>query len=148
MTITYHHKSLTFHQDELLMGINLTYSSLHALTVNSQLPVFTAWFLALESISIKQLVSGFTDLNIFAECLCQCFCFVPCLEHILPCPFICIIRVTFLIMMLHQLIFMLTCVTAMYVHCNCFSFCTAKKSLIQTEFENLIILSENNLPIE
>lgn len=38
----------------------LTYSSLYGLTLNSQLPVFLAWFLAAESISIKQLVSGFT----------------------------------------------------------------------------------------
>ncbi len=38
----------------------LTYSSLHALTVNSQLPVFPAWFLAAESISIRQLIAGFT----------------------------------------------------------------------------------------
>ena len=38
----------------------LTYSSLHGLALNSQLPVFLAGFLAAESISIKQLVSGFT----------------------------------------------------------------------------------------
>lgn len=51
----------------------LTYSSFHALIVNSQLPVSPAVFLAAESISIKKLVSGFTASNIFAEAYCQSF---------------------------------------------------------------------------
>lgn len=51
----------------------LTYSSLHAPTVNSQLPVFPAWFLAAESISIRQHFLGFTAQNIFITFHCQFF---------------------------------------------------------------------------
>lgn len=62
----------------------LTYSSFHALIVNSQLPVSRAAFLAAESVSIKKLVSGFTASNIFAEAYCQSFSVVPCLNHLMP----------------------------------------------------------------
>lgn len=62
MTVKNDHTSLNFIKineppEEMHL---LTYSSLHALMVNSKLPVFPDWFLAAESISIRQLVAGFT----------------------------------------------------------------------------------------
>lgn len=73
----------------------LTYSSFHGLTVNSQLPVFPDCFLAAESISVKQLVCGFTTWKLSAEVHCQFFCFVPCLDHLLS--IICIVIFTFFV---------------------------------------------------
>lgn len=69
MTINNGHKSLSFIKindppEEMHL---LTYSSLHVLAVNSKLPVFPAWFLAAEFISIKQLVAGFTAQDLFCR---------------------------------------------------------------------------------
>lgn len=96
----------------------LTYSSLHALTVNSQLPVFSAWFLAGEFISIRQRVSGFTAENISVHCQCLFLCCTMAQSFSFPPKsYYFIMNVTVFIMMLNR---SPAHVATIHQHCTCF----------------------------